>query len=125
VPVLPGAAKFESTSSVTLPPAGIFRLNPVKVADEPEKLVEDIWLAPLFKVMELIPVEAVPVPVSPIVRLVKVTFEGLGLFNTTWITGTLEVPGSTVVLAGVADAGAAEMVTWVGVLVGVKVAVIV
>ena len=79
---------------VTLPPAGILTLKPLKVADVPDNAVGPAMGFPLFKrLIPLIPA-GFPVPLSDTVRLVKFTAVVPVLVNTTERTGTLETPGN-------------------------------
>ena len=63
--------------------------------------------------------EGFPIPLSPTVKLVRVTGDELGLLTITWATGVLTMPGSWVESEGAL--GPAETVTETA--VGVRVAV--
>ena len=95
--------KFAVTCRVTLPPAGILTLKPLKVAVEPVKPTGPATGLPLFsKLTPLIP-PGFPDPLSDTVRLVKFTGVDPVLVNTTESTGTLEAPGNWVVLGGAGE----------------------
>jgi hypothetical protein len=115
--------KLALTCRVTLVEGAIITLRPLKVAVEPVKVVVPAEVTLFKRVSPVIPVEALPVPASVIVRLVRVIGILPELLTKTWTTGRLVTPASWLELGGIEGPEPTEAVEGVEVIVGVDVAV--